>query len=95
MRFCTSGLKRCRPSYSADPGAVRAVRQPLPADIIGGLADVLPADDDVGPLRAFVSLVAVQRDGFFVDLDLLKSKPTATRASIRALRSLNPGVHST
>jgi hypothetical protein len=32
----------------ADPGAVRAVRQPLPADIVGGLADVLPADDDVG-----------------------------------------------
>jgi hypothetical protein len=31
---------------------------------------VLPADDDVGLLRAFVALVAVERDGFLVDLDL-------------------------
>jgi hypothetical protein len=32
--------------------------------------DVLPANHDVGTLRAFVALIAVQGDGFFVDFDL-------------------------
>jgi hypothetical protein len=42
----------------------------LPADVDGGLADVLLADDNVGPLWPLVALVAVQRDGFLVDFDL-------------------------
>ncbi len=54
----------------ADPGPVRAVRQPFPADVVGSLADVLAANDDVGPLRAFITLVAVQRDGLVVRFDL-------------------------
>jgi hypothetical protein len=68
----------------ADPGAVRAVRQSFPADVIGGLADMLAADDDVGPLRALIALVAVEWDGLLVHSIWLRSKPTATRASIRA-----------
>jgi hypothetical protein len=54
----------------ADAATVRAPRQPVPAEGVGGLADVLAADDDVGPLRALIALVAVQRDGFFVNFDL-------------------------
>lgn len=31
----------------ADPGLVRAVDLALPADVVGGRADVLPADNDM------------------------------------------------
>jgi len=41
----------------ADPGAVRPVRQTLPADVVGAGADMLAADDEVGPLRPLVTLV--------------------------------------
>ena len=55
----------------ADPCAVRAVRQPFPPDVVGARTDMFPANDDLCPLRAFVALVAVQRDGFLVHLDLV------------------------
>jgi hypothetical protein len=35
----------------ADPGAVRSIRQSLPADVIGGAPDMLTANDDVRALR--------------------------------------------
>jgi hypothetical protein len=37
-------------------------------------AHVLPANHDVGTLRAFVALIAVQGDGLFVDFDLAAVK---------------------
>jgi hypothetical protein len=54
----------------ADPGPVRAVGLALPANVVGGLPDVLAADDDVGLLRALVALVAVEWHGRLMDLDL-------------------------
>ena len=30
-----------------DPGAIGAIREAFPADVVGGGADMLPANDDV------------------------------------------------
>ena len=58
------------PVVVADPGSISTIGLALPADIVGRLADVLAADDDVSVLRTLVSLVAVQRDGLLVCFDL-------------------------
>src|SRR5450756_2243610 len=42
-----------------DDGAEGAVRPPAEADVVGGTADLLAGDDDVGAVFAFVPLVSL------------------------------------
>src|ERR1035437_6150270 len=44
-----------------DDGAEGAVRPPAEADVVGGAADLLAGDDDVGAVFAFVPLVSRER----------------------------------
>src|SRR5665811_976907 len=44
-----------------DDGAEGAVRPPAEADVVGGTADLLAGDDDVGAVFAFVPLVSRER----------------------------------
>src|ERR1035441_10225675 len=50
-----------------DDGAEGAVRSPAEADVVGGTADLLAGDDDVGAIFAFIPLVSRERiDGHLV-----------------------------
>src|SRR5664279_470755 len=44
-----------------DDGAEGAVRPPAEADVVGGTADLLTGDDDVGAVFAFIPLVSRER----------------------------------
>src|ERR1035441_9270548 len=44
-----------------DDGAEGAVRPPAEADVVGGTADLLAGDDDVGAVFAFIPLVSRER----------------------------------
>src|SRR5664280_2546322 len=44
-----------------DDGAEGAVRPPAEADVVGGAADLLTGDDDVGAVFAFIPLVSRER----------------------------------
>src|ERR1017187_1919384 len=44
-----------------DDGAEGAVRPPAEADVVGGPADLLTGDDDVGAVFAFIPLVSRER----------------------------------
>ncbi len=55
----------------ADPGSPGDVGQRLPADIVGGRADLLPTYDHMGALLPLVAALAEQRDGLIMQLDLL------------------------
>src|SRR5450759_592595 len=44
-----------------DHGAEGAVRPPAEADVVGGAADLLTGDDDVGAVFAFIPLVSRER----------------------------------
>src|ERR1035437_4252456 len=44
-----------------DDGAEGAVRPPAEANVVGGAADLLTGDDDVGAVFAFIALVSRER----------------------------------
>ena len=68
---------------------------PLPADIVGGLTDVLAADHDVGALRALVALVALQRHSLFVNLDLIPGEAALDQGGHEGLWIAEFRLHST
>ena len=57
-----------------DPSPVGSVGQSFPTDIVSRLPDMLPANDDVGPLGPLVALVAKKRHGFRMHFDLVLAR---------------------